>query len=454
MGNRFLFFLPLQFILISAIGQQITQQDADSMLLALKKSKQDIHRIELLLHLAQFHIFKPGEEQKDFDSAKLYINEASVVNKTVKSPAATGYLLLTESYLIKEKGQADEGKKMAEKSVKILQSADNKYYLGRAYYELSMYYGYQELSQRLEKSKLVERSIAAFRQAGKLERNAYSLEMLGELYQMLNDFPRSIEVLKEALSAYESIKHTNLQGVYILLGQAYQFQYNETQALFYMLKALKTAHAVRDSSMQLCQINNILGVLYKRIDNKEMSVKYLNDALEIAKKHGDEYSIFLLATNIAVPYNELDQPGKAITALESIPGNFIQKAGTLQKTFLGIAYLQAYTGLKQYDKASAYCDTLLKLATSKTMSDQMRYNIYFMAATYYIATKQYAKARLHLTKSTSIPAIHKNRVWEIQDARLWYKLDSAEANYESAFKYLHKYKTKMDSMFSANRVKQ
>ena len=96
MRKRFLFLLFLAIVITTAWSQEITRKDADSMLRALKASRPDITRIDLLLNLAQFHIFKPGEQAIDFDSAMNCINEASVVNKVVKSPAAYGYQLLTE----------------------------------------------------------------------------------------------------------------------------------------------------------------------------------------------------------------------------------------------------------------------------------------------------------------------------------------------------------------------
>jgi hypothetical protein len=124
------------------------------MIKALNNSKEDIDRIELLLNVAQFYIFKPGENQTDFDSATVCINKAKALNKSLKSPDADGYLLLTESYLIKEKGpkaeappffRSAESKKMVEKAITIFESVANKMYLGRAYFELSNYYGYEDM---------------------------------------------------------------------------------------------------------------------------------------------------------------------------------------------------------------------------------------------------------------------------------------------------------------------
>ena len=62
------------------------------------------------------------------------------MNETLKSPTADGNILLTESYITKEKGNKEEGKKMVEKAVAILKSGDNSSFLGWGIFELSMYY--------------------------------------------------------------------------------------------------------------------------------------------------------------------------------------------------------------------------------------------------------------------------------------------------------------------------
>jgi two-component system, sensor histidine kinase PdtaS len=455
MKNRFCFSLFFLLVFVSTYSQSITRQDADSMLTALKKVKKDIDRIDLLLNMAQYQIFKPGELPIDFDSALVYIKEAKALNKSVKSGAAEGYILLTDSYLTKERGQRDAGKKMAEQAVATLEGSNNKHYLGRAYYELSSYYGYEDSLELNKRIGLINQAVAAFKEAGTLARNAYSLVMLGDLYSIKDDLPKAIEVLHEALAAYESIKYPNLQGVYILLGQSYQYQQNEPQALFYMLKALKTAQAVQDTSMQLCQINNVIGILYFLIDMKEMSAKYFHDALEVAKKYHDDYSIFLLVNNLSDAYNQLNQPEKALQVLSFIPDQFQHNDIKLDKVSINISYLRTYMTLKQFSKAQPYCDTILHLAnTNHKFGDQTRVFIYRMAALYYINIKQFEKAKYYLTKNVAIYKRVNFIKWVIEDARLWYKVDSAQGNFQSAFDHLVFYKSKMDSLFARNRVKQ
>ena len=104
MTKRLLIYLFLSLWITAAFSQSISRQEADSMLRALDKSKADLERIDLLLNLAQFHIFKPGEFQVDFDSAMVYINEAKALNRTLKSSDADGYALLTESILARGEG--------------------------------------------------------------------------------------------------------------------------------------------------------------------------------------------------------------------------------------------------------------------------------------------------------------------------------------------------------------
>ncbi len=117
MTNKFLFLVFFLSISMIALSQEISRKDANSMLVALKKSKADIDRMDLLLKIAQFHIFKPSKLEIDFDSAAVYINEAKEICRKVKSSSTDGYLLLTESCLTKEKGNKEEGKKNAEKAV-------------------------------------------------------------------------------------------------------------------------------------------------------------------------------------------------------------------------------------------------------------------------------------------------------------------------------------------------
>ena len=454
MKSRLFLLISFLFVERTSFSQDITRQDVDSMINALNKGKQGIDRVYLLLNLAQFHIFKPGELEVDLDSATIYINEAKALNRSLKSSIAYGYQMLTESFLTKERGKKDEGKKMVENAINILKTGANKDYLGRAYYELSTYFDYTDSLQLFKRIDLVEKSIDDFRQAGDLKRIGQSLEMLGDLYGETGDFNKTTQTLKESLAAYDSIKYQRLQGVYALLGASYLFLGHEYgQALFYLLKSLKAAQLTQDTSIQLCQINNYLGVLYNEIGRSDMAVGYLGDALAIARKYNDDLSIYLLATNMASTFNELDEPEKALKALGWLPQKYFLSDDPIVKATVGQCYLRAYVLLEQLGGAQIYCDTLLKVADKK-IGDLARDNIYRLVASYFFFTKQYPKAHYYLVKSDAIATKISHENGRIQNLQLLYKLDSAQGNFQSAFNELLLYKAKTDSVSSERKVRE
>lgn len=453
MANRILLLMSLLSVTMT-FGQDISQKDADSMINALKVKKQGIERIDLLLTLAQFHILKPGELQVDFDSAKAYMDEAAALNKSVNSSDARGYQILTESYLIKEKGQTEEGKKTVEKAIAMLETGTNKHYLGRAIYELSRYYGYEDPYERRTRIELIERAVNSFEQAGTLERNAYCLEMLGDLYALNKEYHKAIQILNRAVSSYNSVGHSRLQGVYILLGQSYQHLRDYAQALFYTLKALKIAQTFGDTSMQMCQINNSLGVLYNEIDNKDMAIKYLSDGLDVAKRYRDDGSIYWLAVNISVIYNNLGQSEKALKILDLIPESIRNTDDLFTKAFIAAAYLKTYLGLRQLDTARSYCEKVLNYYENNKVPDGFAKLANLLSAKYFFSTKQFQKARYHLTKNVELYKKSSIAFEGLDDSQLWYKLDSAQGNFQAALNHFVFYKGKMDSIFSVNKVRQ
>src|SRR5580692_11518411 len=94
--------------------------EADSLRKAFGETSIDTARANILLRLAEFEVFKPGEFKKDLDSAAEYINQANNINKKLNSIEIYGHIILTESYLAKERGQKPQGKALAEKAVQIL----------------------------------------------------------------------------------------------------------------------------------------------------------------------------------------------------------------------------------------------------------------------------------------------------------------------------------------------
>jgi two-component sensor histidine kinase len=428
--------------------------EADSMLKALKNSKPGLQRIDLLLSIAQFHIFKPGENQIDFDSAEVYIEKARELNALLKSSDASGYILTTESYLYREKGQREQSKKMVEEAIKLLETGTNKSYLGSAYYELSGYYAYWNVEELAPKILLVKKSLAAFQQAGNLKKIAQTLEMLGDLYVRQEKFHEGVETLKQALATYQAMKNPKVQGVYVLIGEAYLKLNDYGQALINLQIALKTAHKLNDTSMRLCQINYIMCSLYWQINRMEESLKYGYDALKTAIKYHDESSIFTTALATSVNLNTLNRPAAAVALLDSIPKTYLATLDTTRLAVLRMAYLRSYVNARELNKAQSFANSCLLVVNNMNLDYQIKLGIYRLVASCYLYKKQYSLARYYLMKNVEIQKEVHFEFALIEDAKIWYKLDSAEGNFKSAFNYFSFVKRKADSLLNESRIRQ
>jgi hypothetical protein len=116
--------------------------------------------------------------------------------------------------------------------------------------------------------------------------------------------------------------------------------------------------------------------------------------------------------------------------------------------------MRAYITLKRYDLVHAKIESILPLANSRKIDFRTREAIYRMAAWDCFYAKEYAKARYYLTKNQDIQKTTPNLNMLIEDTKAWYKLDSAQGNFRSAFDHLSFLKTKTDSIFGQTKQRQ
>ncbi|MES1223080.1 MAG: hypothetical protein ABUT20_46735, partial [Bacteroidota bacterium] len=133
MINRFLFLAFFLSTFLLSSGQDITRQQADSMIKVLNKGNTGNDPIELLLRLAQFNIFKAGELKPDLDSATTFISHAKQLITVLQSDEKEGYILLEESFLANEYKDRVKAKQLLDQAIHILEKEKNYYLQGRAY---------------------------------------------------------------------------------------------------------------------------------------------------------------------------------------------------------------------------------------------------------------------------------------------------------------------------------
>src|SRR5687768_16577047 len=123
------------FLLLPTVihAQSISTREAKAMTNILANSKPDSVQMEILLKLAKYHVFKPGENKDDLDSAVSFIKKAENINARLISNRDNGYISLIKSYWLKESGQRDKAWDAAGHAVALLKNEADKNLAGEAY---------------------------------------------------------------------------------------------------------------------------------------------------------------------------------------------------------------------------------------------------------------------------------------------------------------------------------
>lgn len=448
----FLFFITTVAV-FTAGAQQFTPGQADSLRQLLSKASGGAARIETLIHLGEYHIWKKGENKVDLDSANACLSEAAELNKTVRSTALAGHQLLMKGFMLTEAGKRKEGQEAVEQSIPLLQKSNSQRLLGLAYFELQAYYDYSDDAQCLKRIEITRLAVEAFHRAGGGELEGWALTTVADLHTILRDYTTSNEYLLKALEVYNSIGYTRLQGIYELLGRNCNNQGDFKHAFQYALLALKAANTTHDSTMQLATIDNLLGSLYRNASRPELSIGYYKEGLQIALEHKDPLNVLLMAHILSGAYLDLNQPREALRVMDGVPPGLLDPSNGQVKALTGMIYMKTYYALGQLKRSYRYAIALEKLIEESVAMGEWTDVVCIELARYYLNEHNSTKARWYLEKGLAIPMPPNSPLWmKRYDTR--YKVDSAEGNYARAFFDLLTYKTFADSLYNEVKTRQ
>jgi len=451
-----LFFLSLG-LKAQDVTQNLSRHQADSLLKSLKTKIPENTRIDILLKLAQFNILKPGSFKPDLDSATRYVDQAEHLNTLIKPLDYSGYLWLVKAYLAREKGNQHSGLTAVKKAIEILKSSTDWYHLGEAYFEIIQYDYYDNPDLFTQKIHLTEQAVQAFQQSGHIEIYAYTLKFLADLYTLNYETGKGLRTLQLSLAAYKSIHYKLLQGVYDVLGQVYHTQKDFTKALNYELIALKTARQNDDTTMQLCEIYNHLGLTCSEMHEYPQALIYFKGALTIAEKYNDAGTIYFLANNISNTDLWLKKYHDALNLLNKINGKYTMPNDNFSNSVNDFAYLSVYTATKELKKAQLYCNRLLIMINTQPLEGALKMMIFGHLIKFYINSGQYALAKHYLKLNKILTQNIGNPLAIANNLKLQFSLDTAQRNFQAATYDLIKYDKINDSLFNetkSNQIKQ
>jgi two-component sensor histidine kinase len=437
------------FFMLFALS--VNAQTTGELLKKISQSDADTGKVKLLLALSRQILFKSGATHKDIDSAYRYMKDAQTLSLQLKDLRSQGSTYLMAALIFNKKGDAKQGLAVSQKALALFNKIGDTRNIAESYAIIGQHYGNegQELQQKMNYYK---KAIALFHRCGAREREATLLVDLGDFEQMINKSDESIAHLLQALAIYKSIGYKSLEGVYNLLGSDYSFLGDHVNGIKYQLLSLKTAEAQKDTSLQLCTINNRLGLAYFGLQKWQDAAESFKKAAAIARKYHDTSSLAIITCNQAIALFKNKRVPESIRALKRVEKMTFFKTNTEERVILNIAIMDDYLALNEYDNAKIYFKKLI--ADQEKAQELASAAIVRGIIRYYIATGNYRQAYPYLEKNQELSEkkhvlsfLSMNQLW-------WFKADSGMGRYQSAIKHYQQHKFLSDSIFSLAKSKQ
>jgi signal transduction histidine kinase len=184
---------------------------------------------------------------------------------------------------------------------------------------------------------------------------------IGKTFNTKGEYTSASQYLYDALRMSERLGNDTLQGKILRELGILQFNLGNADESINMYKqSLDYSQKIMDSVSMAIVANNI-GNAYMTIKNDFLSaIPYFEQCIEIGQKIGYSSAARVAGINLAMIYNEIDEPDKAIQAAEKL----IELYGT--STYADFTIAQALQQKQQYGEAiRLYSELLEKQLDSK-----------------------------------------------------------------------------------------
>ncbi len=261
--------------------------------------------------------------------------------------------------------------------------------------------GQFEISQYREALQSWHKALDLYRKTGNRQKEADSLNNLGNAYSLLGQYQSAIDYYQQSLAIEREIGNrngeasslVNLGSVYVSLGQ-YQ------SAIDYYQQSLSILQEIGDRKGEAGSLNN-LGIAYFSLGQYPKAIDYFQQSVAIFKNIGDRRGQNYSLANLGTVYQSLGQYQSAINYYQQSL-SILQEIGdrngqAFSLMGLGVAYLS----LGQYQSAINYYQQSLSILQEIGNRNGQALSLMGLGVAYgYL--KQYSKAIDHFQQSLSI----------------------------------------------------
>ena len=436
-------------------AQDITRAEGEELESELRAANTDSARIFLLIKVAEYHTIGNYDHKPNFDTAALLISQAEKLNSKEKLSSADIQIMMAKSYLFRTSGKRKEGQRIILTLIDLLKDGRDDTTLGKAYYELSLYYDYDFKPNTIEtRCGYLEMAIPPFERAGAINDLGNAYKVLADLHHLDNHYDQALKEIETSLKYYKISHWKRLEGVYDLYGQLFYARGEYAQALAWELMALKTTNSNHDAGPQLCEIEANVGLTMFKMNDPQAARPHFKNALYIAEKEHDNETVYALTAQIMQTYIASQQPKEALAFLKSVQSEFTQPTTNRWETegYLYKTYLSLYTILGQYSAGRIYCDKLI-IKTREPGIDVFRLNGYYEEIIkYLIAVRDIPEAVKYLKSNKELLERINDNIGLSRNYNLWFSLDTTQGDYRSAVANILKEKLIDDTSLNAAKT--
>jgi two-component sensor histidine kinase len=452
-------WLPVSLRAQPIEAQPIPAAVADSLRGLLLRARPDTQRVNLLLRVGAYYLYKPMELKADLDSARRYAREAEAMSRSLHYNKGHQQSLELMGNISVEAQQIPGARAYYRLLMQTAQRANNLRGVAHAYLLLAKTYpaGHRDSTVQFA---LLRQSLQAYRRAGDKRGEGELLRHLADFHQSYGRYGQSLVELEAALRIEETPPVGTPHYVYDLMAHVYQQLGNYGDAVRCSLESIRRAQALRDTSrIQTFYLR--LGWLYFGLDEWEEGIAYM-------KKGGYVFQHFkqtdrVLSTAEVITDGLIHQKKyrealgfatrtlREISAAEKLqPPNLVSRTATARM----LARVHFYNG--NYRQADEYFNQYLQLLGQKVSYPPEWAQAYADVGTFYVQVGRLAEARQYLNRALALREQLGNKAFfQIRDIHYqFFRLDSLRGDFKSALAHYQQYKVLNDSIFNRAKSRQ
>lgn len=461
-----LLFLFVTVLATGAAAQRLDRQELQRTVAALNVTPADTNRVTLLVALARHYAETTLFSSSARDSALLLCQQAEALSKTLQYDSgvvrsgiaqALAWMRFREAALQAGRDDAEASvqvKSVEQSLVQYLVRKKAALQVGHVYMQLADGYRREIMPTTAERIRLYEAAQKQYQAIGNKRMEAKAFCALGNISQEKGDLTQSKEFYLKSIALAREGGNTRLQWTYARLANVENFLGNYTGGLKYCQEAERMALEAHDTTRALIDIYNSTGISYQALKDYDRALEYFRKALAAEEKYHSSGDINHMASNIAVVLQAKHDPAAAIEFQREILRKYPMEPDNLYLIAVHERLLSAYGTLKRFEEGRESCQELLRISALLPETSPWQMRIYLALIRFYVADKQYDRARIYLVKNERMVRQYHVTPYLRLLYLHWHKVDSARGDYFSALKHYMAYTHLNDSVYDASKTRE